>query len=67
MAKRVIASIVGGEETLHNNVSTVADVTSKLGDAVKGYAITVNGEPAGPSTELSDNDVVNYAPQVKGA
>lgn len=64
MARNVVAQVLGGEKKVLDDVSTVAEVTSKLG--VSGYTATVNGSQATPDEELQDGDFVSLSQAVKG-
>lgn len=46
--------------------ATVQEALDKGGVAHGGHAVTVNGMGAGPSTALSEGDVVTLVPKVEG-
>lgn len=45
---------------------TVQEVLERAGLPTSGYAISVNGLGAGPSTGLSEGDIVTLVPKVEG-
>ncbi len=65
MADKVRAQVLGGAEKTFDDVETVADLRKEL-KLERGYAVTVNGEPADEDQELNDYEFVSFAPAVKG-
>lgn len=65
MANNITARVLGGGPQILEDVETVGDARKKL-KLEKGYAATVNGEPAEDDQELEDYEQVCFAPAVKG-
>jgi molybdopterin converting factor small subunit len=60
----VIAKVSGGTVAEYE-VGSMAELQEKL--SASGYQATVNGVPQGDGYNLKANDVVTFAPKVKGA
>jgi hypothetical protein len=65
MANNVIAQALGGEKKVLDSVSTVQDVSTRLGLS-GGYTASVNGSSADFAASLDDGDIVTFAKAVKG-
>lgn len=62
----VIGCVLGGTPKRVDNVSNVAQVKDKLGLGTGKFAVTVNGESADEGDSVSDDQLVSFAPAVKG-
>lgn len=62
----VIGCVLGGTPKRVEGVETVADVKRKMELGTGKFAVTVNGESADETDEVSDDQLVSFAPAVKG-
>lgn len=65
MANNVVGHVIGSDKKVLDEVSTVADVKSKLKIGAD-YTASLNGQQASDSEEVSAGDYVTFSRAVKG-
>lgn len=65
MAIKVTAVALGGEETTHSEINTVAELATKLGLG-ENHSVKINANTASYDTVLEDYNYVSFGEKVKG-